>query len=269
VAGLNYYERHLGDYAKDAGHLSLLEHGAYTLLLDRYYSTESPIVKADAYRVCRAASRAERQAVDAVLAEFFTLVEDGWRHKRCDEEISKFRVKSEKAKRSAFARWDALQTKSERNANASPNAMRTHSEGNALQTPVTSNQTPRVDLPPSSPEPSVVASPTPARPRTRAPEPALAAIRVDDLCAPDVSREAIDEWRKHRDAIGKPLRPHELITFGKVLRAAGTPSQQLATVRNCVANGWSNLRHADTQGTAPVLQTWEPPDDEPEEQRRA
>lgn len=106
---------------------------------------------------------------------------------------------------------------------------------------------------------------TDARARTREAVP----IRVDDLCAPDVSREAIDEWRKHRDAIGKPLRPHELITFGKVLRAAGTPSQQLATVRNCVANGWSNLRHADTQGTAPVVQTWEPPDDEPEEQRRA
>jgi uncharacterized protein YdaU (DUF1376 family) len=33
---VNYYERHLGDYAKDAGHLSMLEHGAYSLLLDRY-----------------------------------------------------------------------------------------------------------------------------------------------------------------------------------------------------------------------------------------
>lgn len=97
----------------------------------------------------------------------------------------------------------------------------------------------------------------------------MAAIRVDDLCAPDVSREAIDEWRKHRDAIGKPLRPHELITFGKVLRSAGPPSQQLATVRNCVANGWSNLRHADTvaASAASVVQTWEPPDDEPEERR--
>ena len=40
---MNYYERHLGDYAKDAGHLSMLEHGAYSLLLDRYYTTEQPI----------------------------------------------------------------------------------------------------------------------------------------------------------------------------------------------------------------------------------
>ncbi|MEN9417097.1 MAG: hypothetical protein RI988_717 [Pseudomonadota bacterium] len=94
-------------------------------------------------------------------------------------------------------------------------------------------------------------------------------IRVDELVAAEVSREAIEEWRQHRDALGKPLRPHELIVFGKVLRGAGSPSQQLATVRNCIANGWANLRHADTQATAPVLQTWEPPDDEPEEQRRA
>ncbi len=25
---MNYYERHLGDYAKDTAHLSMLEHGA-------------------------------------------------------------------------------------------------------------------------------------------------------------------------------------------------------------------------------------------------
>ena len=39
----NYYKRHLGDYAmKDTRHPSL-EHGAYCLLLDYYYSTEKPI----------------------------------------------------------------------------------------------------------------------------------------------------------------------------------------------------------------------------------
>ena len=40
---VNYYERHLGDYARDTAHLTMVEHGAYTLLLDRYYATESPI----------------------------------------------------------------------------------------------------------------------------------------------------------------------------------------------------------------------------------
>ena len=59
---MNYWERHIGDYARDAGHLSMLEHGAYTLLLDRYYSTEQPIPKDQAHRICRARTRDEKLA---------------------------------------------------------------------------------------------------------------------------------------------------------------------------------------------------------------
>lgn len=40
---MNYYERHLGDYSKDTAHLTMIEHGAYGLLLDRYYGTEAGI----------------------------------------------------------------------------------------------------------------------------------------------------------------------------------------------------------------------------------
>jgi len=69
---VNYYERHLGDYAKDTGHLSILEHGAYTLLLDRYYSTEAGI---------------------PVLSEFFELVNGVWINRRAEEEIEKARVR--------------------------------------------------------------------------------------------------------------------------------------------------------------------------------
>lgn len=86
---MNYYKRHLGDYAKDAGHLTLIEHGVFTLLLDRYYSTEKPITEADALRVCRARSAVEREAVLAVLGEFFTPGPSGWVNKRADEEIDK------------------------------------------------------------------------------------------------------------------------------------------------------------------------------------
>ena len=127
---LNYYEHHLGDFARDTGHLSALEHGIYRLLLDWYYAAEKPIPDAQAARL----ARSPRKAVLPVLEEFF--VPDGavWRHKRVDAEIAKFRDKSEKASRSASARW----ANSERNANALP----TQCEGNAHQTPVTSNQTP-------------------------------------------------------------------------------------------------------------------------------
>lgn len=95
---MNYYERHLGDYAKDAGHLTMLEHGAYTLLLDRYYTTGEAIPKDQAYRLCRARSPDEMAAVDSVLAEFF--VKDGsvYRNRRADQEIAKALVRIEAAR---------------------------------------------------------------------------------------------------------------------------------------------------------------------------
>lgn len=95
---MNYYERHLGDYARDAGHLSMLEHGAYTLLLDRYYTTGQPIPEGQAHRLCRAFSDAERSAVDAVLAEFFVLEDGLWRNRRADEELVKAQVRIENAR---------------------------------------------------------------------------------------------------------------------------------------------------------------------------
>jgi len=86
---VNYYERHIGDYAKDAGHLSMLEHGAYTILLDRYYSTEQGIPESKAHRLCRARTDEEAQAVDMVLEEFFELVDGVWINSRAEFEIEK------------------------------------------------------------------------------------------------------------------------------------------------------------------------------------
>lgn len=86
---MNYYERHLGDYAKDTGHLSLLEHGVYTLLLDRYYATECGIPEDQAHRLARARTAEERAAVDAVLADFFILTDSVWVNRRVAEELEK------------------------------------------------------------------------------------------------------------------------------------------------------------------------------------
>lgn len=98
---MNYYERHLGDYAKDTAHLSMLEHGAYNLLLDRYYSTEHGIEADQVHRLCRARTKEERAALDVVLQEFFSLQEGVWLHKRAEEEIARFHASrpDEEAKR--------------------------------------------------------------------------------------------------------------------------------------------------------------------------
>lgn len=143
---MNYYERHIGDYLKDTSHLSLMEHGIYTRLLDVYYTREGAIPDDQVARLIGARSKDEREALQAVLNEFFQRTADGWVQTRCEREIERFKDKQDKARRSADARWSAHRPQSERNANASANAMRTHSEGNAPrarpQSPDTSLQTP-------------------------------------------------------------------------------------------------------------------------------
>lgn len=87
---MNYYKRNLGDYARKAGHLTMLEHGAYTLLLDSYYEREQGPTKAEAIRIARARTSDELAAVDAVLIDFFTLQPDGrYRQNRVEDEFLK------------------------------------------------------------------------------------------------------------------------------------------------------------------------------------
>jgi uncharacterized protein YdaU (DUF1376 family) len=74
---VNYYERHIGDYLKDTAHLSLLEHGVYSRLLDVYYTRENAIPSDQAARLIGARSKDEREAMQAVLAEFFALDNTG------------------------------------------------------------------------------------------------------------------------------------------------------------------------------------------------
>ena len=149
---MNYYEHHLGDYLRDTVHLTCLEDGVYRRLIDAYYTREQPLPKdfGACCRLARAVTKQERAAVASILAEYFFATDSGYAHRRCDEEIARFRAKSGKARASAEARWNARQSHSEGNANAyanaSPVGMRSHMptqcEGNALQSPVSSLQSP-------------------------------------------------------------------------------------------------------------------------------
>lgn len=93
---MNYYKRHLGDYAKNTRTLTTYEHGVYNLVLDLYYTDESPVSTEDAYAVCRADSAKEKASVDRVLSKFFRLDGDVWQHDRVNEEIEKYQEKAEK-----------------------------------------------------------------------------------------------------------------------------------------------------------------------------
>ncbi|HEL7630545.1 TPA: YdaU family protein [Stenotrophomonas maltophilia] len=144
---MNYYEHHLGDYAQATAHLSFVEDSAYGRLLRKYYADEKPLPSElrAVQRLVGARTEEERDAVQVVLEEFFSLEADGWHNKRADAEIAKFNVKKEKARKSAEARWNA--NASEIDANASEkaceriaNASPKHDERNALQSPDTNLQ---------------------------------------------------------------------------------------------------------------------------------
>lgn len=92
---MNYYKRHIGDYLKDTAHLSLLEHGIYTRLLDVYYTRESAIPEAQAARLIGARSEAEREAMQLVLEEFFELRDGVWIQHRCERELAEKESKAE------------------------------------------------------------------------------------------------------------------------------------------------------------------------------
>lgn len=85
---MNYYKRHIGDYMKDASHLSLLEHGVYMRMLDVYYTRESAIPVAQAARLIGARGKDEKDALAIVAGEFFVVVDGCFVQARCDREIA-------------------------------------------------------------------------------------------------------------------------------------------------------------------------------------
>jgi len=74
---MHYYKRNLGDYAKKAGRLTMLQHGAYTLLIDSCYDREIFPTLKQALEWTWASTEAEVEAVKFVLSRFFVLDKEG------------------------------------------------------------------------------------------------------------------------------------------------------------------------------------------------
>lgn len=116
-----YYAFHLGDYAQDTAHLSPMEDLAYRRMLDLYYRTEAPLTS-DLTALCRLIRMTGMAAeVEAVLREFFTPCDAGWRHARCDAELSRYQAKQQQAasagKASAQRRFSGRSTDVQRTFN--------------------------------------------------------------------------------------------------------------------------------------------------------
>lgn len=85
-----YYKKNIGDYHKKAGRLSMLEHGAYTLLLDACYDRERFPTEDEAIEWAWARTDEEKVAVRFVLRRFFSLRDGVYVQERIEEEIARY-----------------------------------------------------------------------------------------------------------------------------------------------------------------------------------
>lgn len=100
-----WFPFYIGDYLKDANHLTQGEHGAYLALLIYYYGKGKPIPASKCYAIAYAHDEQERCNVDAVLSEFFVQQGGVWVNKRADRELAKRVDLAEKRQNAANIRW--------------------------------------------------------------------------------------------------------------------------------------------------------------------
>jgi len=87
---MNYFKFHIGDYAKKCGRLSMLEHGAYTQLIQACYDRERFPTLDEAIDWIWARSDEEIAAVKFVLGRFFTFEDGVYVQSRIKEEIDAY-----------------------------------------------------------------------------------------------------------------------------------------------------------------------------------
>lgn len=140
---MNFFKLYIGDYQRDTGTLSISEHGAYFLMLQHYYATETELPKGkELYRLLRCESKLDRDAVDTVLTKFWIETETGYSNNRAVTEIRKSEhqrtVNQEIGKRGGRPNRTEHKTESDsksdsksepnRNPNQTPDTRQKHSE---------------------------------------------------------------------------------------------------------------------------------------------
>lgn len=215
---MHYYKRNIGDYAKKAGRLSMLQHGSYTLLIDACYDRERFPTMAEAIEWTWASSTAEIEAVQFVLRKFFTLDGDLYVQERISEEIAEYHAKAETNRRIAI----------EREANRKENG---------------TNRAPDVNEPPPNHKP-ITNNHKPVKTKTKA--------TATPSALPDwIPGDAWDAFLAMRKSIKKPIADSAVpLAISKLdkLRAAGNDPR--AVLEQSTLNSWQGLFEVKADGLA-------------------
>jgi uncharacterized protein YdaU (DUF1376 family) len=133
---MHYYKRNLGDYAKKAGRLTMLQHGAYNLLIDACYDREEFPTLEQAIEWTWSITDEEIEAVKFVLNRFFKLDKEGqYIQDRILQELLEYHQKADKNKQIAVER----EAKRKQN---STNRSQTVNETSPNHKPLTNNHKP-------------------------------------------------------------------------------------------------------------------------------
>lgn len=214
---MHYYKRNLGDYAKKAGRLSMLQHGAYTLLIDACYDREQFPTLEEALDWTWASSTPEIEAVEFVLRKFFTLEDGRYVQKRIEEEIVEFRAMAETNARIAQER------EAKRKQNGTTRARPVHAppppqhEAPPNQEPLTTNQEPE------------------GKPRRRAAAPATPPPGLEDV----PERMLADYMAVRKEKRAGPLT--DTAVKGLLREAAKAGITAAEAVQACCEFGWQGF----------------------------
>jgi uncharacterized protein YdaU (DUF1376 family) len=158
----------IGPYLADTQHLTRDEHGGYLLMLMAYWRAGAPLPDDDKRLSAIAkATPKEWKALRPVLAEFFTVANGVWSHKRVEHELAGSLDRKEKAaskaQAAAQARWGKSSSNAPSNAPSIPQAL--HEQCPAPSPLNTSDADASGGEPPAPPPPAPVPPTAPAEPK--------------------------------------------------------------------------------------------------------
>ncbi len=100
---MHYFQFEIKEWVSNTAHLTLEEEAAYLRLINFYYDSESSFAEQDIDKIFRKCRIQNTELAQEILKEFFFLENGLWVHSRCDQEIQRFKAKSEQASRAGKA----------------------------------------------------------------------------------------------------------------------------------------------------------------------